>query len=141
MELKKHAPVQAVQELLDAKVGAIAGIRSAVVVSSDGLALYSSGMKERSADSRAAVVSGLASLSDNAAREDGAGAVRRTLIEMEDGYFLIVRSADTTYLAVSTELSADLQSVGFELTRLTRQLATVLEAGRRDLAAPGDAPA
>ncbi|MFI1013033.1 roadblock/LC7 domain-containing protein [Streptomyces sp. NPDC020965] len=139
--MKQHVQVLAVQELLDDKVNGIAGVCSAVVVAEDGLALYWSGMAQESADSRAAIVSGLASLAENAAVVDGTGAVLRTLIEMEDGYFMVVRSADTTHLAVSTTRSANLQTVGFELTRLTQQLATVLEAGRRRPAGPGGAPA
>jgi uncharacterized protein len=128
-------PNPAVQQLLNDKAAAIPGILSAVIATADGLALYfTSALDQQQADTRAAVVSGLVSLSSSLAA--GEGGVRRTLIETEEGNHLLVRAGQRTYLAVTADGQADLQRVGYEVTRLTQQLAMVLDADQRQTAAP-----
>ncbi|MEU5159653.1 roadblock/LC7 domain-containing protein [Streptomyces sp. NPDC020875] len=130
-----------VQELLDEKVSEIAGVRSVVVVSEDGLTTYWSGTTQDSADKRAAIASGLSSLAASLAAEDDGGHVRRAMIEMDHSLFIIVRATSDSFLAASAQATADLGTVGYELTLLAQRLAPVLEAGPRRAGAEGGAPA
>ncbi|MEW1794722.1 roadblock/LC7 domain-containing protein [Streptomyces niveus] len=138
--IRTRTPSPEVQKMLDARIQKITGVRGAVVLTEDGLALYWSLYDATTAERRAAVSSSLGSLALSVATDEEAGHVRRTLIEMEDGYFIIARCGLLSFLAVSTRADADLSVVGYELAELTRQLGDVLDAGDRRDAGPGGAP-
>ncbi|MEO3751837.1 roadblock/LC7 domain-containing protein [Streptomyces sp. B6B3] len=121
----------AVQKLLDEKIRDIAGVRGAVVFSEDGLVLYASGVQEDFAQRRAAVASSLGSIADHVAFEEQAGAVKRTLIDMEEGYVIVARCGQRSQIAVSASHTANLGTVGYELSLLATRLAPVLDAEQR----------
>ena len=56
----------------------------------------------------------------------GLGAVNRQIIEASDGWVLISRLSDTAAIGVVASLHADLGLIGYEMTRLTRQLGPML---------------
>ncbi|MEV8424513.1 roadblock/LC7 domain-containing protein [Streptomyces niveus] len=138
--IRTRTPNPEIQKILDARIQKVTGIRGAVVLAEDGLAMYWSLYDEATAERRAAVASSLGSLAVSVATEEEAGHVRRTLIEMEDGYFTIVRCGLLTYLAVSIRADADLGVVGYELTELSLQLGDILDAADRRPPGTGGVP-
>src|ERR1700733_15372 len=76
--------------LLDSFTTGTAGVIESIAVSSDGLLMAMSAIKDRpNAERLAAVVSGLTSLSGGAASWYRLGALNRVLIDMAEGYPLV----------------------------------------------------
>uniref|UniRef100_UPI0027412F22 roadblock/LC7 domain-containing protein n=1 Tax=Actinoplanes sp. RD1 TaxID=3064538 RepID=UPI0027412F22 len=76
--------------LLDSFTSGTAGVREAIAVSSDGLLMAMSAIKDRpNAERLAAVVSGLTSLAGGAANWYSLGSLNRVIIDMADGYLLV----------------------------------------------------
>src|SRR4029453_4570911 len=76
--------------LLDSFTSGTAGVIEAIAVSSDGLLMAISAIKDRpNAERLAAVVSGLTSLSGGAASWYRLGSLNRVIIDMADGYLLV----------------------------------------------------
>ncbi|MDT0321891.1 roadblock/LC7 domain-containing protein [Streptomyces millisiae] len=120
-----------VQRILSERINNIAGVRAAVVLADDGLPRYWSGLEKDDAERRAALSSSLGTIAARIAADEEAGVVKRTLIEMEKGFFVVARCGERSYLAVSARPDANLSVVGYELTLLTKQLATVLDTDPR----------
>ena len=78
----------------------VSGVTHAVLVSADGLLMAASEhMPIERADQLAAVASGLASLSAGAAQLFDGGYVLQSVVEMENGYLLLMRVGDGSNLA------------------------------------------
>src|SRR6201998_2400825 len=78
----------------------VAGVSHAVLVSADGLLIASSEhLPVERAEQLAAVSSGLASLSTGAAQLFDGGQVLQSVVEMENGYLLLMRVGDGSHLA------------------------------------------
>src|ERR1041384_2796952 len=76
--------------LLDAFTSSTAGVVEAIAVSSDGLLMAMSAVKDRSnAERLAAVVSGMTSLAGGAASWYALGGLNRVIVDMTEGYLLI----------------------------------------------------
>ncbi len=113
--------------LLERFVESIDGVVFAQTVSADGMHLAASSAFDRAChDTFAAIASGLASLTDSSVELFGLGAVNRQIIEASDGWVLISRLSDTAAIGVVASLNADLGLIGYEMTRLTRQLGPML---------------
>ncbi|MET8826862.1 roadblock/LC7 domain-containing protein [Streptomyces sp. NPDC004610] len=126
--------------LLDDLVTRVSEVRHAVVLSNDGLAVgASNGLRREDADHLAAVASGFHSLAKGAGRHFGAGGVRQTMVEMDDGFLFVAAAGDGSCLAVLTAESADIGLVAYEMARLVRRvgehLCTAPRAGTRPPAA------
>jgi predicted regulator of Ras-like GTPase activity (Roadblock/LC7/MglB family) len=95
----------------------------AVVLSSDGLLLASShGIDRAAADQLAAVASGFNALAGGAARQFAGGAVRKTMVEMENSYLFVTAIGDgSSCLAVSSSTDADIGIVAYEMARLVNR--------------------
>ncbi len=79
--------------LLDELIEKVPHTRQAVLLSADGLLIGASrGLTREDGEHLAAMASGFASLARSASRHFNAGAVRQTLLEMEDA-FLFITSA------------------------------------------------
>lgn len=105
----------------------VSGVSNAAVVSSDGLPLASSEALPRdAADKIAAIASGLASLTNGAARAFKAGRVIQTIVEMERGFLFLVGVSDGSLIAALTAPSADLGLVGHELVLLVDRVGPAL---------------
>ena len=90
----------------------VSGVTHAVLVSADGLLMAASEhMPIERADQLAAVASGLASLSTGASQLFNGGYVLQSVVEMENGYLLLMRVGDGSNLAVLTQESADLNEL------------------------------
>lgn len=120
--------------LIDKFVSNVSGIKSAIIVSSDGLLLaMPSFMKRESADHLSAITSGLMSLSYGSSKLLNMGALKQIFIEMGDGYLLIIPvGSGTSYLSVLTETATcDLGHIGYEMTLLVEKCRSTLVARKR----------
>lgn len=97
----------------------VPGVAHAAVVSADGLLLTASdGLPRERADQLSAVSSGLASLTQGAARCFDAGGVTQTIVEMDGGYLFLMTVSNGSYLAVLAAQNCDLGLVVYEMTLL-----------------------
>lgn len=103
------------------------GVLFAQTVSADGMHLAASaGFDSARHDTFAAIASGLASLTDSSVDLFGLGAVTRQIIEASDGWVLLSRISNTASLGVVARRQADLGLIGYEMTRLAKQLGPAL---------------
>ncbi|MGI5213072.1 roadblock/LC7 domain-containing protein [Plantactinospora sp. CA-290183] len=103
--------------LLDSFTSSTAGVQEAIAVSSDGLLMAMSSIKDRSnAERLAAVVSGMTSLASGAANWYTLGALNRVVVDMTDGYLLVSAISSGSVLGVVADRSANLGTVAYEMT-------------------------
>jgi uncharacterized protein len=103
------------------------GVAHAVVVSADGLPVAVSERLDRAkADQLAAIASGVASLSQGAARCFDGGPVRQTVVEMERGLLFVMAISDGSCLAVLAASSCDVGVVGYQMAVLVVRVGEVL---------------
>jgi predicted regulator of Ras-like GTPase activity (Roadblock/LC7/MglB family) len=113
--------------VLNRFVSDVDGVIFAQTVSADGMHLAASqGAGSAAHDTFAAIASGLASLTDSAVDLFGLGSMNRQIIEASNGWVLLSRVSVTASLGVVAERSADLGLIGYEMTRLSKQLGTAL---------------
>ena len=118
--------------LLDRFVDRTPGAAHSVVVSADGLLLAGSrGLPRDRGEQLAAVVSGLASLTVCASMILGAGQVQQTLVEMADGFLLVMAVRDGAHLAVLAAGECDLGQVGYEMALLVERVGAALTPAAR----------
>ncbi|MEV3933216.1 roadblock/LC7 domain-containing protein [Streptomyces sp. NPDC053728] len=109
--------------LLDDLVARIADIRHAVVLSNDGLAVGAShALSREDAEHLAAVASGFNSLAKGTGRHFGAGSVRQTMVEMDEGFLFVVAAGDGSCLTVLSTGLADIGLVAYEMARLVKRV-------------------
>jgi predicted regulator of Ras-like GTPase activity (Roadblock/LC7/MglB family) len=110
----------------------VPGATHAILVSADGLLMASSSqLPADRADQLAAVTSGLASLASGAARLFEAGDVRQSLVEMDDGYLLLMGVGNGSYLAALASISCDVGQVGYEMAVLVDRVGKAVQATPR----------
>ena len=110
----------------------VAGVSHAILVSADGLLMAASQhMPIERADQLAAVTSGLASLSSGAAQLFDGGYVLQSVVEMENGYLLLMRVGDGSNLATLATRSCDIGQIGYEMAILVERVGTVIQSSRR----------
>jgi uncharacterized protein len=103
------------------------GVAHAVVVSADGLPVAVSERLDRAkVDQLAAIASGVASLSQGAARCFNGGLVRQTVVEMERGLLFVMAISDGSCLAVLAASSCDVGVVGYQMAVLVVRVGEVL---------------
>ena len=113
--------------VLNRFVDDVDGVRFAQTVSADGMHLAASaGLDSARHDTFAAIASGLASLTDSSVELFGLGAMHRQIIESSDGWILLSRVSQTASLGVVADRHADLGLIGYEMTRLAKQLGDAL---------------
>jgi uncharacterized protein len=113
--------------LLDSFTSGTAGVLEAIAVSSDGLLIAVSAIKDRAnAERLAAVVSGLTSLAGGAANWYELGAINRVIIDMADGYLLVTAISSGSVLGVIADRSANLSTLAYEMTLFANRAATAL---------------
>jgi len=105
----------------------VSGVAHAIILSADGLLMAVSERLDRArADQLAAVASGLASLTQGAARVFGGGTVTQTIVEMEQGFLLVMSVSDGSCLAVLASPSCDIGLVGYEMAMLVARTGEVI---------------
>ena len=110
----------------------IEDIAHAIVVSADGVPLaLTDGIPGDALEKFAAIVSGLTSLVEGAARIFEGGAPTQALVEMEDGLMFIKAVSDGSSLAVLAAPECDTRQVSYEMTRLVGAVAEALTPAAR----------
>jgi len=113
--------------VLNRFVGNVEGVVFAQTVSADGMHLAASaGSDSARHDTFAAIASGLASLTDSSVELFGLGVMHRQIIEASNGWVLLSRVSETASLGVVANRNADLGLIGYEMTRLAKQLGDAL---------------
>jgi predicted regulator of Ras-like GTPase activity (Roadblock/LC7/MglB family) len=108
------------------------GVAHAIVVSADGLPIALSERLDRSkADQLAAIASGLASLTQGAARCFEGGLVKQTVVEMDRGFLFVMSISDGSLLAVLAAASCNVGVVAYEMTVLVARAGDVLTPSLR----------
>lgn len=110
----------------------VAGATHAILVSADGLLVAGSArLPGDRAEQMAAVSSGLASLATGAAQLFDGGTVLQTVIEMEQGYLLLMSVGNGSHLAVLTSGTADIGQIGYEMALLVQRVGPMIDAEAR----------
>src|SRR5580693_6246782 len=78
-----------------------------------------------------AVSSGLASLATGAAQLFEGGQVLQSVVEMENGYLLLMRVGDGSHLATLAPTSCDIGQIGYEMAILVERVGNVVQSTRR----------
>jgi predicted regulator of Ras-like GTPase activity (Roadblock/LC7/MglB family) len=118
--------------LISRFVDEVADASHAILVSSDGLLMAASAsIPADRAEQLGAVSSGLASLAVGAARLFAGGAVLQTVVEMEQGYLMLMSVGDGSNLAVLTAATADIGQVGYEMALLVERVGRAVQASPR----------
>jgi hypothetical protein len=111
----------------------VPGVAHAVLVSADGLLVAASEhLPAERADQLAAVSSGLASLSSGAAQLFEGGQVLQSVVEMQNGYLLLMRVGDGSHLATLASASCDIGQIGYEMAILVERVGAVVRTPRRN---------
>jgi hypothetical protein len=102
-------------------------VAHAIVVSADGVPLaLSDGIPAMAAEQLAAIISGLTSLMQGAARIFEAGAPTQALVEMDGGLMFVKAISDGSSLAVLTAPECDTRQVSYEMTLLVEAVGELL---------------
>jgi uncharacterized protein len=121
MQLSKDA--QNINWLMSSFVESTAGVDQAIAVSSDGLLMaISSNLDRANADKMAAIVTGMRSLSDGAARVLAKGGLNQVIVEMSDAYMFVAAISGGSSIGVVTARTCDLGAVGYEITMLVSRV-------------------
>jgi predicted regulator of Ras-like GTPase activity (Roadblock/LC7/MglB family) len=105
----------------------VPGVRDAMVVSADGLAIATSqGLTREDADRLAAVASGLISLAYGTAARFRGGAVHEIIIEMDALFLFVSGISDGSCLCVVSDAGCDVGLVGYEMAVLVERAGVVL---------------
>ena len=125
-------PADNLNWLLERLVGTVPGIKQAVVVSSDGLALAKSDEVDReSAERLAAVSSGMIGLAYGSAGRFGAGPVSNVIVEMQNGWLFVTGIRDGSLICCLTEKDIDMGAIAFEMSIFVQRVGDSLTADVR----------
>ncbi|MFE5867180.1 roadblock/LC7 domain-containing protein [Streptomyces roseifaciens] len=109
--------------MLDDLTERIEHIRHALVLSNDGLVTGAgASLQQEDAEHLAAVASGLHSLAKGTGRQFGAGRVRQTMVEFDDGVLFVTAAGDGSCLCVLGGPEADIGQIGYEMTLLVNRV-------------------
>lgn len=110
----------------------VVDVAHAAVVSADGVPLaLSERIPEAFASQLSAIVSGLVSLMQGAARIFDAGQATRAMVEMEGGLMFVMAISDGSILAVLAAPECDTDLVCYEMTLLTEAVGDILTPATR----------
>lgn len=134
-------PVQDLNWLITAFADRIPSVAHALVVSADGLPLaFSQGLPLDRVDQLAAVTSGLTSLVEGASRIFAGGQVSQTVVEMQQGFLIVMSVPGGSALAVLASADCDMGLVAYEMALLadrTWRALTPQTRGSNSGSAPG----
>ncbi|MFD4294796.1 roadblock/LC7 domain-containing protein [Rhodococcus sp. NPDC058505] len=107
----------------------VPGVSHAVLVSADGLLMAGSAhLPTDRAEQLAAVTSGLASLSAGVSNLFDGGGVLQSVVEMQQGYLLLMSVGDGSHLAALTSTNCDIGQVGYEMALLVDRVGASVQA-------------
>lgn len=106
-------------------------VAHAIVVSADGVPLALSDIPGQAVEQFSAIISGLASLMEGAARMFDGGVPTQAMVEMEDGMLFVKTISDGSSLAVLAAPECDTRQLSFEMTRLVGAVGDLLTPAAR----------
>src|SRR3954451_14138609 len=113
--------------LLSNFVETTAGVTDTVAVSSDGLLMARSTDLERAgAEQLAAIIAGMTSLGESAARCFALGGLDQVIIAMQEGFLFVSAVSDGSSLGVVADRPCDVGSVGYQMTLLVERVGGAL---------------
>jgi predicted regulator of Ras-like GTPase activity (Roadblock/LC7/MglB family) len=122
--------------LVNDLVDRVAHVEQAVVLSHDGILIAKSGGLDREdAEHLSAVAAGLHGLARGAGRRFGRGAVRQTIIEMENGFLFVAAGGDGACIAVLGAEDADVGLIAYEMEMLVTRVGQYLSTPARSMSA------
>lgn len=117
----------------------IAGVTHAALVSADGLLVAADeNLPGDRADQLSAIASGLASLAAGTADLFTAGRVVQSVIEMEQGFLLLMSVGDGSNLVVLASIGCDIGLIGYEMTLLVDRVGKMVETPTRQATSPAE---
>jgi predicted regulator of Ras-like GTPase activity (Roadblock/LC7/MglB family) len=135
--MEQASPPMSMNWVLDDLVRRVAGVRQAVILSRDGLALgASSGLSRDEADHLSAVAAGVQSLARGAGDRFRAGNVRQTIIEMDSALLFIAAAGQGSCLAVLSVANAEPGLIAYEMAMLAKRIGQHLAAHPRSAVLP-----
>lgn len=118
--------------LLDDLVDRLAGVRHAVVLSTDGLLLgRSTAMTRDDAEHFAAMSSTLYGLARSAGSRFDGGGVRQAVIELDRAVLFVTSAGDNACLALQAAETANLGMVAYEMNVTVQRVGTYLSTPAR----------
>lgn len=125
-------PAKNLNWLLERLIDTVPGIKQAVVVSSDGLAMAKSeGVDREAAERLAAVSSGMIGLAYGSAGRFGAGPVSNVIVEMQNGWLFVTGIRDGSLICCVTEKDIDMGAIAFEMSVFVQRVGDSLNADVR----------
>ncbi|QNP69536.1 roadblock/LC7 domain-containing protein [Streptomyces roseirectus] len=104
-----------------------AGVVDAIAVSSDGLLIAVSELREHADSERlAAIVSGITSLAAGASGNYGLGGLNKVIIDLEGGHVLVSSIGSGAVLGVVTDKEAKLGNIAYEMTVFANRAGSAL---------------
>ena len=104
-----------------------AGVVDAIAVSSDGLLIAVSELREHADSERlAAIVSGITSLAAGASGNYGLGGLNKVIIDLEGGHVLVSAIGSGAVLGVVTAKEAKLGNIAYEMTLFANRAGAAL---------------
>ncbi|MEU1906539.1 roadblock/LC7 domain-containing protein [Streptomyces hygroscopicus] len=126
--------------ILDEHILPLAHTKRALLLSADGLTIASSqGVDRELAERMAAAVSGLQSLSREAAEfaDCQQQPWELTMIQYGEGHLFLMAAAQGTYLAVSASKKADIEAISYTMEKTIDRLGQEMGVGSRDTSGTG----
>ena len=118
--------------LLDDLVARVPAARQAIVLSVDGLLTGKSRTLSRmDAEHLAAIASGFAGLARSAGRHFRGGAVRQTIVEMEEAFLFVTAASNGSCLAVWSDAESDIGLIAYEMAVLVERIGHAMVAPAR----------
>jgi predicted regulator of Ras-like GTPase activity (Roadblock/LC7/MglB family) len=118
--------------LLDDLVTRVDQVWHAVILSRDGLAIGAShSITREDAEHLSALAAGFQSLARGAGRHFRGGAVRQTIIEMEDAFLFVTSAGQGSCLAVLSPADADVGLIAYEMAMLVKRVGQHMSAHPR----------
>jgi predicted regulator of Ras-like GTPase activity (Roadblock/LC7/MglB family) len=118
--------------LLRGLIDQVPHTRSAVLLSSDGLATASYGVEPDRADQLSAIASGMFSLARTAAvRFGGSDGVRQVVAELDDTLMFVSSAGLGSVLTVLADREADVGVLGYEMAQLVKSVRPFLATPAR----------
>jgi len=118
--------------LLDDLTARVPKVTKAVILSRDGLSIgASSSLARDESEYLSAAAAGFQSLARGTSNQFGGGAVRQTVVEMDNVMLFITAAGDGSCLAVLALQGADLGEIAYEMTMLVRRVGDHLGVAQR----------
>ncbi|BDT87640.1 roadblock/LC7 domain-containing protein [Nocardia cyriacigeorgica] len=130
------SPASDLNWLLDDLVERLAGVRYAVVLSTDGLLLgHSAGIAREDGEHFAAMSSTLYGLARSAGSRFDGGGVRQAVIELDRAVLFVTSAGDNACLALQASENANLGMVAYEMNLTVQRVGNYLSTTARNGAA------